>query len=1013
MRRLVAGLIGVVLLTGSVLAAVATPAAAGSLPVGTVKTATTQLNELQSCLAEQDRAEVLLLVDESPSLRETDPGNARVTAAQALIGGLVDLSTNAHADINLRIAGFNTQLHSDPSEYGEWTKVERGSEAALDERVEAFRGRTGDGTSDTDYWTALNDARELLQQRDPSPTSCKMLFFFTDGDFFITYDGKDGATKRIPGAEDVRITDSASRDQVVAAGVADLCRAGGIADSLRNSNITTIGIGLGVPDAATGVAPDLALLDRIAADPSGDCGALPGNGALVRAGSPSELTWLMDSLVTPGASDTQDKSICVADDIASCDTRTFTLDGTLRSVSILASASVDGLNYLLTPPVGGEPLILSASASTDGAQKLGGVDVSYRWYADRQSVRITLEYPDNGEGWAGEWRLVSRDPAKADAGTWRSRIAFTGDLRPRFDDTGGLTGPGMVLGEDARVQMSLERNDGSIVPREQLQVGDAVPTVSVSYGLSSPGYPSGVPGPAVLGLDQIGSPATIFVPKDFPLGDATLSATLSVTTVGGLVLEPVTRTMAVRVVPPVYRGYVTTRGPLVFGRIDGTDPVRRSIDVRGPSCVWIEPTPTLQAFAEGVEARIGSAAESAESCVTVAEGATTSIPLTLQVSDYANAHLGGTLAVHLLAADAADEATQAIAFTAEQRRPIDALWYWTVLTLSILIALLAPLLVWFAIRWNLARVPRGIQAVDVLQLEAVLSPGGLRTAHGDGRSEVASAWEYRDDLGGAKSFELAGLVFRARSTLDPSQAGYLRTADPALVGVSGPVAVGGRGDAARLPLELMNNWLFVAPRNDVLAAEPTEVAGTILLIVRADLPREQRLELLEQARDRAWPLIAKLAASAVGTPRRPRVSAADPDWTADPTARPSSETEGDDGWGSGSASASASTSAGARSPATTPASQGADDGWAAPAAPGAAARSGDGWANAAPAATPGTTPDPDDGWATATSATTPAGTGSAGDGWADDGDAWNGASPTSAGPAKDDGENDGWGGSGR
>lgn len=118
-----------------------------------------------------EQQHVLLLMDESGSLRKTDPNALRVEAAALLIEALAPTSAD-RPPVTLRIAGFGSGY----SEYGEYSlPADRG--AAVSE-VQRFRERNRQ--RNTDYVVALRESARHFASID-APVDCKTLIWFTDG----------------------------------------------------------------------------------------------------------------------------------------------------------------------------------------------------------------------------------------------------------------------------------------------------------------------------------------------------------------------------------------------------------------------------------------------------------------------------------------------------------------------------------------------------------------------------------------------------------------------------------------------------------------------------------------------------------------------------------------------------------------------------------------------------------------------------------------------------------------
>jgi hypothetical protein len=124
-----------------------------------------------------DRLEVLLLMDESASLKSTDPENRRVEAADVLVRSLAASAEASGGSVNLTIAGFGSAA----AEVGGAT-LPGGTEEAVG-LVRTFTTRTEE--RNTDYVLALLYAVDHFRALGDVPPECKRLVWFTDGAYSI------------------------------------------------------------------------------------------------------------------------------------------------------------------------------------------------------------------------------------------------------------------------------------------------------------------------------------------------------------------------------------------------------------------------------------------------------------------------------------------------------------------------------------------------------------------------------------------------------------------------------------------------------------------------------------------------------------------------------------------------------------------------------------------------------------------------------------------------------------
>ena len=175
-----------------------------------------------ACLAAQKSGELLLLFDESGSLQSSDPKAARVTAAKYLVQTLGKYADRVGADVDVAIAGFSDSY----AVHQNWTKLTAATADSLDGQLDAQAPRnTG---IDTDYWVALDGARQTLASRGSGPNGadrCQAIAFFSDGKIDFT---QRPLTK--PYADGTNLNSQDGVDQTVRKATESICRPGGLAD---------------------------------------------------------------------------------------------------------------------------------------------------------------------------------------------------------------------------------------------------------------------------------------------------------------------------------------------------------------------------------------------------------------------------------------------------------------------------------------------------------------------------------------------------------------------------------------------------------------------------------------------------------------------------------------------------------------------------------------------------------------------------------------------------------------
>jgi len=162
-------------LTRAALAVVVLAMAIAGVGIGRPPTAAAQStgSGTQAC----SRVDVLLLIDTSASLRNTDPTAQRVEAAEVLLRSLAGSAEAGGTTVDVTVAGFG----SDAVEVGRAT-LPGGVEGAV-EIVRPFAERQTD--LNTDYVLALTFAIAHFQSVPDLPSACKRLVWFTDGAYSI------------------------------------------------------------------------------------------------------------------------------------------------------------------------------------------------------------------------------------------------------------------------------------------------------------------------------------------------------------------------------------------------------------------------------------------------------------------------------------------------------------------------------------------------------------------------------------------------------------------------------------------------------------------------------------------------------------------------------------------------------------------------------------------------------------------------------------------------------------
>lgn len=512
----------------SVGAAEATSARTPSAGLTAVSSATPEaVQRFGGCLAGGGQGDLLLLIDRSGSLQDSDPLNARVTAAKYLVEQMANLSARSKLKLDVAVAGFDTTYEM----VTDWTPMTSGRNAVLQSLGKFEKWNQG---VDTDYWNALSGARRELAARGAGTEGrCSAMVVFTDGEYsLITRGGGNPSIDDLGGPKpyDRKNTLSTKADLVKAiqAGEADLCRGGGVADQVRSQAITTFGIGLSGKEK-----PDFTFFRNMMTG-EGSCGKIvqPVPGAFFEAGNVRDLFFGFDQIAGGGTpAVVQTGKVCGA---TACPegTHSFVLDPSIGKIHALADSDAAGGTVTLTNPAG---KVLDLARGANQSATLPGGKVSWQWLGDG-SVSIDVERVEDA-AWTGRWALTFAAPDPAGKVS-RSSLRVFGDIVPGWPEASTVA---LRSGEVAKaLAFQLVHLDGSPVEPTALS-----PKTTLSASLVLP-TGSSVPIGGPLSGATIAAPQTVDLTM-VPPGAATLRLSLVVTTldwkspqgtVAGTVLEP-------------------------------------------------------------------------------------------------------------------------------------------------------------------------------------------------------------------------------------------------------------------------------------------------------------------------------------------------------------------------------------------------------------------------------------------------------------------------------------------
>ena len=794
------------------------------------------LGEFGACLSGHGQGSLAILIDQSGSMRQTDPDQGRVEAASYLIDRLAAFTDRTGITLDVRVAGFAADYHA----AGDWTGLTGSTKDGIASSVRTVGDDLKD--YDTDYWNALNGARQDLADHDSS--GCRAVAWLSDGEFDLDVRDSDSATRDFGGSKSYATSADLSKEsgvqQAEQAGRSDLCRSTGLADQVRSAGITLIGIGL---SGSGGAQPDFTLMRRLSegggtnaatakVEQCGDVSSPPG--AFYPVSDLDSLLMAFDSISTPGDT-VQSRSVSICQDAACNEGQySFVLDGTLDAVHVMASSDVSGLDAYLYPPGAANPLVIKGDQS--GAQ--GSAGVSAQWLTSR-TFQADLD-ASKVSTWDGQWRLAFVDPSSASQNQQiHVNVHLSSPLTLSWTDLDKTE-----LRQGERVESAtlslLDHAGGRAV--EASRVKGAV-TMSVVLKDSAGNEHELWTGKDVAALKN---PVTIELPQDVAIGSGTLTTSVTVTTASttladgstaeGTVLAPTEATQDVDVQAPV--DFPSVGGEAAFPALEKELSTTADLPVTGPGCVWLssgEPSLTGSPADAGA-VTVSSSASSADTCVEVADGDTATLPVTLSAQGHANGALSGTLEVTLAPADAPDRAqTVQVPFNAEMRRPLNVTTAWTTFVLVLLAGILIPLALLYLLKLVTGRIPRGTVETATRVVEVPRGSGTVTIPLPPSNEITQVSLPER-----SRHLTVGPYEFKVRIGLSPTSMPVVELVSPDAPSVSG-AAPGSRRNRAVLPLGVRGNWVAVLDRPD----SPRSV--TVVALAAASAGNQALQKVLDDA----------------------------------------------------------------------------------------------------------------------------------------------------------------------
>ncbi len=800
-----------------------------SLPHALAEPSSSGAKRFGTCLASQKAGDLLLLFDESSSLQETDPQAARVQAARYLLQTLGRYADRVNANLEVASAGFSDTYVPEH----DWTKLTGATADSVSADLSSFAGKNNG--IDTDYWLALDGARQALAARGPGPNGgqrCQAIAWFSDGK--IDFTARDTSK---PYAEGVNLNSPDGKAETTKRAVDSICRPGGLADQLRSGGIIMLGIGLG----ANKTPSDFDVMSAISTAHGLNglaCGKItdPVPGDFYPVSNIDDMLFAFDAL-NPDPSTTQQGPVCQLQ-VCPEARHNFVLDRSIKSVNILGSGGVAGVvPYLVSPS--GKTLELPKKDGKNTAD-IDGAPVTYEWQSESAQT-ISLQNAGAPQ-WAGQWAIVYVDTTgqHPDAVS-KVSIHITTDIFP------ALVGADKVSWRSGQVLKGLTFGlvDGQGKP---VQPTDLAGSATMSAALVPDGA-APIPLLQSVAKDAIAKPVDADLTRVNP-GRGVLRMSLVITTApatdpAGALIAPGTQLSPQDVEVPVQilprLGLPTPGQRIDFGSVQAAKGATASLTITGPGCAWIADADSAKVAAapDGIGTpRVTSSANSPQTCVKVQPGQTGQLPVTLRTDHDEHGGLNGTVPVHVAALDnPADSQVVDVPFVASLIKPLNATNFVLVLIAALLLGPGIPLALLYASKFWVSKIPDTPMLAERIPVE-VSNDVVLRDGEPFAMADTDLIQPVPGLAGGARKLPVLGVTLTATMGRSPFGAGHVTVDADGLVSVGSELpGTDGSGLRAVLPLAVHNKWVVLHDPHG-----PADVAEVLLLVAgRTDTAARERI----------------------------------------------------------------------------------------------------------------------------------------------------------------------------
>lgn len=437
-----------VLSTAALLTALLVTAVLAAAPAAAQDAKTSgNVASVAGCASTADDVRVLFLIDESGSLKYTDPDDERITAARFALESFLDLSLEKTVEV--RTAGFSSEFRD---ETGEWVEIGEDTVGALEDEIDSFAERR-DGL-DTDLPNALAGAYDTL---DPvSDGTCNLILLFADGGYDLVPRSTPERVAELgidkPYAPGVDIVDADSVSEARILGREALCDdEDGTMTQVDEAGIRLVTIALADSEF---INTDLLESLTTGRSPGGQCGSdFSGNRGAFTPVSSDDLALSFGAITGRVAgADVARSSIAVCSEGEECTgALEVSVDQLIDRFTVDASFSDPSQELIITHPNGTDRARLAFAR--DAEVTVGGAVAKAAWI-NETSVKVSVIPTGNDELAAGDWTIAAQSPSP-DSDPANLLVTRFPNL-----EAGLVPGDSFILGEPALVTAAVTTLEG-------------------------------------------------------------------------------------------------------------------------------------------------------------------------------------------------------------------------------------------------------------------------------------------------------------------------------------------------------------------------------------------------------------------------------------------------------------------------------------------------------------------------------------------------------------------------